>query len=134
MRRRGATGTSRWPGPREAEPETLYQAGTHGEVSQGNANGWQGLPLVTRMPSLCFGRSVSLLTFQQPRLNLREAGETRSRRPRSRRGSADTASLRQFDHSRGDLAEPCPLSSGPADSRLSQDGLSSKFCSTLEVF
>src|SRR6476660_3099846 len=41
--------------------------------------------------------------------------------------------LRQFDPSRGDLAELSPWSSGPADPRPSQDGSPFKFCSPLEV-
>jgi hypothetical protein len=44
------------------------------------------------------------------------------------------AILRQFDHSRDDLGEISPLSSGPADPRPSQDGSPFKFCPTLEVF
>lgn len=39
----------------------------------------------------------------------KEIGETYSRRVRSRSGSGALVSLRQFDHSRGDLAELCPL-------------------------
>jgi hypothetical protein len=84
-------------------------------------------------PTFSISPSLLIRLLERSRRNPRRGQRILLKTLPSGHGSAET-NLRQFDHSRGDLAELCALLSGPADSRLSQDGPPSKFCSTLEVF